>query len=336
MDETRVTVIPGDGIGPDIIDAAVDVLDHLECGLAFDYAIAGAPAIDKGLDLIPEETLTMIEQNSVSLKGPITTPIGRGFTSVNVSLRQHFDLFANVRPALSIPGASTRYRDVDIMVVRENMEGLYSGIGHMVSDDGERAELRSVITRTGSTRVIRHAFELARRVHREKVTVVHKANIMKTTSGLFLDVARDIATEYDDIEFEEMIVDNCAMQLVMNPDRFDVIVTTNLFGDILSDLCAGLIGGLGLAPGANIGEERAIFEAVHGSAPDIAGKNIANPTALLLGAAMMLDYLHLTDQANRLRNAVREVIAEGKTVTRDLGGSATTTEYTKALIDHLS
>lgn len=335
MDETRVTVIPGDGIGPDIIDATVDILDHLECGLAFDYAIAGAPAIDKGLDLIPEETLDMIEKNRISLKGPITTPIGRGFTSVNVSLRQHFDLFANVRPALSIPGASKRYDNVDIMVVRENMEGLYSGIGHMVSDDGERAELRSVITRTGSTRVIRHAFELARRVHRKKVTVVHKANIMKTTSGLFLDVARDIATEYSDIKFEEMIVDNCAMQLVMNPDRFDVIVTTNLFGDILSDLCAGLIGGLGLAPGANIGEDRAIFEAVHGSAPDIAGKNIANPTALLLGAAMMLEYLQFTDEANRLRNAIREVIGEGRTVTPDLGGSATTTEYTQALIDHL-
>lgn len=335
MSETRVTVIPGDGIGPEIVDATVDVLEHLDPGLAFDTAIAGGPAIDKGLDLIPEETLQQIEKNSVTLKGPITTPIGRGFTSVNVSLRQHFDLFANVRPALSIPGASKRYTDVDIMVVRENMEGLYSGFGHTVSDDGERAELRSVITRRGSTRVIQHAFQLARRVHRKKVTVVHKANIMKSTSGLFLDVAREISKEFPDIEFEEMIVDNCAMQLVMNPERFDVIVTTNLFGDILSDLCAGLIGGLGLAPGANIGDERAIFEAVHGSAPDIAGKNIANPTALLLGSAMMLDYLHLNDDADRLRHAIRHVIGEGKTITRDLGGSASTTEYTRALIAHL-
>lgn len=336
MPETRVTVIPGDGIGPEIVKATIQVLDHLDAGLAFDYAIAGGPAIEKGLDLIPEETLQQIESNPVALKGPITTPIGRGFTSVNVSLRQHFDLFANVRPALSIPGASKRYSDVDIMVVRENMEGLYSGFGHTVSDDGERAELRSVITRRGSTRVLQHAFQLARRVHRKKVTVVHKANIMKSTSGLFLDVAREIAQEFPDIEFEEMIVDNCAMQLVMNPERFDVIVTTNLFGDILSDLCAGLIGGLGLAPGANIGDERAIFEAVHGSAPDIAGKNIANPTALLLGSAMMLDYLHLNEYANRLRHVIRQVIGEGDTITRDLGGTATTSEYTQALIDRLN
>lgn len=335
MPETRVTVIPGDGIGPEIVDATVDVLEHLDPGLAFDTAIAGGPAIDKGLDLIPEETLQQIEKNPVTLKGPITTPIGRGFTSVNVSLRQHFDLFANVRPALSIPGASKRYTDVNIMVVRENMEGLYSGFGHTVSEDGERAELRSVITRRGSTRVIQHAFQLACRVHRKKVTVVHKANIMKSTSGLFLDVAREISKDFPDIEFEEMIVDNCAMQLVMNPERFDVIVTTNLFGDILSDLCAGLIGGLGLAPGANIGDERAIFEAVHGSAPDIAGKNVANPTALLLGSAMMLDYLHLNDDADRLRHSIRHVIGEGKTITRDLGGTASTTEYTRALIAHL-
>ncbi len=205
---------------------------------------------------MPEETLEKIAQHPVALKGPITTPIGRGFSSVNVSLRQHFDLYANVRPALSIPGATMRYSDIDILVVRENMEGLYSGVGHTRSEDGERAELRSVVTRKGSSRVIRHAFKLAEQMHRRKVTVVHKANIMKSTSGLFLEVAREIAREFPAIEFEEMIVDNCAMQLVMNPHRFDVIVTTNLFGDILSDLCAGLVGGLGLAPGANIGDER--------------------------------------------------------------------------------
>ncbi|MBO6565649.1 MAG: isocitrate dehydrogenase [Pseudomonadales bacterium] len=332
---TKVTVLPGDGIGPDIVDATIKVLDHLDCDLDFEYAIAGGEALKQGLDLVPEETLAKIAENPVALKGPITTPIGRGFSSVNVSLRQHFDLFANVRPALSIPGATLRYTDIDILVVRENMEGLYSGVGHKRSEDGERAELTSVVTRKGSTRVIRHAFKLARQLKREKVTVVHKANIMKSTSGLFLEVAREVAKEFDDIEFEEMIVDNCAMQLVMNPHRFDVMVTTNLFGDILSDLCAGLVGGLGLAPGANIGDDRGIFEAVHGSAPDIAGKNIANPTALLLASAMMLDYLELNDASQRVRAAVRKVIGEGRTTTPDLGGSASTTDYTQALRDHL-
>ena len=332
---TIVTVLPGDGIGPDIVEATIRVLDELDCGLSFEYAIAGGEALKQGLDLVPEETLAKIAEHPVALKGPITTPIGRGFSSVNVSLRQHFDLFANVRPALSIPGATKRYSDIDILVVRENMEGLYSGVGHTRSEDGERAELKSVITRKGSTRVIRHAFKLARQLHRKKVTVVHKANIMKSTSGLFLEVARDVAKDFPDIEIEEMIVDNCAMQLVMNPHRFDVIVTTNLFGDILSDLCAGLVGGLGLAPGANIGDSRGIFEAVHGSAPDIAGKDIANPTALLLASAMMLDYLEFNDAANRVRHSVRTVIGEGKITTPDLGGNATTTDYTTALIGRL-
>jgi isocitrate dehydrogenase (NAD+) len=332
MPTIPITVIPGDGIGPEIMSATLRVLKKLDVGLAFDEALAGGPAMQQGLDLIPEETLEKIEHSAATLKGPITTPIGKGFTSVNVSLRQHFNLFANVRPTLSIPGATTRYSNIDILIVRENMEGLYSGIGHTLSEDGERAELRSVVTRKGCLRILRHAFELARRLKRRKVTVVHKANIMKSTSGLFLNVAREVAQEFPDIECEEMIVDNCAMQLVMNPHRFDVIVTTNLFGDILSDLCAGLVGGLGLAPGANIGENMGIFEAVHGSAPDIAGKNIANPTALLLGAAMMLDYLHLSAAAEKLRKAVRIVIGEGKQVTPELGGHATTTEYTEALL----
>ena len=332
---TTVTVLTGDGIGPEIVSATIKILEVLDCGLEFDYALAGGEALKQGLDLVPEETLEKIAQHPVALKGPITTPIGRGFSSVNVSLRQHFDLFANVRPALSIPGATMRYSDIDILVVRENMEGLYSGVGHTRSEDGERAELRSVVTRKGSSRVIRHAFKLAEQMHRRKVTVVHKANIMKSTSGLFLEVAREIAREFPAIEFEEMIVDNCAMQLVMNPHRFDVIVTTNLFGDILSDLCAGLVGGLGLAPGANIGDERGIFEAVHGSAPDIAGQNIANPTALLLASAMMLDYLDMNEVSNRIRAAVREVIGEGKTLTHDLGGAASTDAYTEALIGKL-
>jgi isocitrate dehydrogenase (NAD+) len=335
MQDTRITVIPGDGIGPDITQAAIAVLDALDAGLAFDYAVAGQTALEQGLDLIPPETLDLIARNRATLKGPLTTPVGRGFSSVNVSLRQHFQLFANVRPVLSIPGVRCRYENVDLIIVRENLEGLYSGVGHTLSEDGERAEVRSVITRTGSQRVLRYAFEMARRLGRRKVTVVHKANIMKTTSGLFLDVARSVASEFDDIECQEMIVDNCAMQLVLRPEQFDVIVTTNLFGDILSDLCAGLVGGLGLAPGANIGATLGIFEAVHGSAPDIAGKGIANPTALVLAAAMMLDYLEMTDQASRIRRAVRAVIGEGTCVTADLGGSASTTAYTDALLKRL-
>jgi isocitrate dehydrogenase (NAD+) len=332
---TAVTVLPGDGIGPDIVQATVRVLEALDCGLSFEYSIAGGEALSRGLDLIPEETITAIERTPVALKGPITTPIGRGFSSVNVSLRQRFDLYANVRPALSIPGATVRYSDIDILVVRENMEGLYSGVGHMRSEDGERAELRSVVTRRGSERILRHAFSMAERLHRRKVTVVHKANIMKSTSGLFLEVAREVAAAYPTVQCEEMIVDNCAMQLVMNPHRFDVIVTTNLFGDILSDLCAGLVGGLGLAPGANIGDTRGIFEAVHGSAPDIAGRDIANPTALMLASAMMLDYLDMAVAGNRLRGAVRRVIGAGEVTTPDLGGTATTTAYTDALLAEL-
>ncbi|MBT3710648.1 MAG: isocitrate dehydrogenase [Gammaproteobacteria bacterium] len=335
MTETKITVISGDGIGPEIMDSTLEILSRLESNLAFDMALAGGPALQQGMDLIPEETLGKIESNVATLKGPITTPIGRGFTSVNVSLRQHFDLYANVRPALSIPGATTRYSDIDILTVRENMEGLYSGVGQTLSPDGERAELKSVVTRTGSRRVLKYAFELAQRLGRKKVTVVHKANIMKSTSGLFLDMAREVAANYPEIECQEMIVDNCAMQLVMNPQRFDVMVTTNLFGDILSDLCAGLIGGLGLTPGANIGNDKGIFEAVHGSAPDIAGQNIANPTALLLASAMMLDHLGMQNDAERIRRAIQQVIGEGKSITSDLGGAASTTDYTKALVKAL-
>ena len=332
MDRIKITVIPGDGIGPDIVEVALQVLDRLDVGLDYEMAVAGQTALDQGLDLIPEQTLAALAANRAALKGPIATPIGKGFSSVNVSLRRKFDLFANVRPALSMPGVRSRYQDVDLIIVRENMEGIYSGQGQSLSADGERAELTSVVTRTGSARVLRYAYEMARRQGRRKVTVVHKANIMKSTSGLFLDVARSVSRDYPELVHEELIIDNCAMQLVMNPNRFDVIVTTNLFGDILSDLCAGLVGGLGLAPGANIGEDKGIFEAVHGSAPDIAGRNIANPTALLLATAMMLDYLERQEAAERLRAAIRQVIGTGDDLTPDLGGSGTTSGYAAALL----
>lgn len=336
MSANTVTVIPGDGIGPDIVDATVRVLQALECGLDFEYAIAGQSALDQGLDLVPEKTFATLKRNPLALKGPITTPVGGGFTSVNVTLRKAFDLFANVRPALSVPGVKSRYDNVDILTVRENIEGIYSGLGQTLSDDGETAELRSRITRTESARLLRFAYDLAMQQGRRKVTVVHKANIMKSTSGLFLDVARQVREDYPELEHEEMIVDACAMQLAMNPHRFDVIVTTNLFGDILSDLCAGLVGGLGVAPGANIGENGGLFEAVHGSAPDIADQGIANPTAIMLAGAMMLDHMQLHDKARRLRRTVRRVVGEGKVVTPDLGGKAGTREFTDELIRELA
>lgn len=330
-----ITLIPGDGIGPEIVSSVRAVFAALNVQLSITEAIAGAPALADGLDLIPPETLAQIEASDATLKGPITTPIGRGFSSVNVSLRQHFSLFANVRPVLSLPGTKARYSDIDLIVIRENLEGLYSGVGHRVSDDGETAELQSIVTRQGSERIVDHAFKTAIHLGRKKVTLVHKANIMKSTSGLFLTVGREVASRYPDIEFEEMIVDNCAMQLVMNPERFDILVTTNLFGDILSDLCSGLIGGLGLAPGANLGRDHAIFEAVHGSAPDIAGQDKANPTAILLASAMMLDHLNLKRDAQRIRHAIETTLKTGHIKTPDLGGQHGTKDYTEALIKAL-
>jgi len=332
---TRIAVIPGDGIGPEIVEPTLRLLEKLGCDLAFDRCLAGQSALDGGQELVPEDTLDLIERNGTVLKGPITTPVGEGFTSVNVTLRKHFDLYANVRPALSLPGIQARYQDVDIITVRENIQGIYSGVGQTISEDGEHAELRSVITRSESRRVVRFAYDLARRLGRRKITVVHKANIMKTTSGLFLDVAREVAREFEDIEHEELIVDNCAMQLVLDPGRFDVIVTTNLFGDILSDLCAGLVGGLGVAPGGNIGDGRAMFEAVHGSAPDIAGQGVANPTAMFLAAAMMLDHLDLNAEALRVRNAVTATFRAGDRLTPDLGGDGGTEAFADAVIGRL-
>ena len=335
MANTTITVIPGDGVGPEITAATLKVLEALGCGLSYEPHLAGLAALEVGERLVPQATLDSIARNRVALKGPLTTPVGEGFTSINVQLRKHFDLYANVRPAITRPGVQSRYNNIDILTIRENTEGVYHGERQTVAPDGSRAESVSVITRDGAQRILRFAYELAQRRGRRKVTVVHKANILKATSGLFLDVARNTARDYPEIETVEMIVDNACMQLVMNPNQFDVIVTTNLFGDIISDLCAGLIGGLGMAPGANIGDTVALFEAVHGSAPDIAGKRIANPSALMLAAALMLDHLEMADAATRLRQAIRGAIADGDRLTRDLGGTASTDDYTDAVIERL-
>ncbi|AJQ53692.1 Isocitrate dehydrogenase [NADP] [Aeromonas hydrophila] len=335
MSKRKITVIPGDGIGPSIIESAIQILTHAGCDFEYEYADAGLVALEKHGELLPQATLDLIEKNKVSLKGPLTTPVGGGFTSINVSLRKKFNLYANVRPVLSFKGTRSRYDNIDIITVRENTEGMYSGAGQKRSDDNKSAEAMSIITREGAERIVKFAFELARQEGRKKVTIIHKANILKSTSGLFLEVAREVASRYPDIQSEEMIVDAACMNLVMYPERFDVMVTTNLFGDILSDLCAGLVGGLGMAPGANIGDGAAIFEAVHGSAPDIAGKNIANPTSVILASIQMLEYLGMQDKAERIREAVRATIESGDRVTRDLGGTASTSEFTQSIIDRL-
>lgn len=335
MSKRKITVIPGDGIGPSIIESAIQILTHAGCDFEYEYADAGLVALEKHGELLPQATLDLIEKNKVSLKGPLTTPVGGGFTSINVSLRKKFNLYANVRPVISFKGTRSRYDNIDIITVRENTEGMYSGAGQKRSDDNQSAEAMSIITREGAERIVKFAFELARQEGRKKVTIIHKANILKSTSGLFLEVARDIASHYPDIQSEEMIVDAACMNLVMYPERFDVMVTTNLFGDILSDLCAGLVGGLGMAPGANIGDGAAIFEAVHGSAPDIAGKNIANPTSVILASIQMLEYLGMQDKAEQIREAVRATIESGDRVTRDLGGTASTSEFTQAIIARL-
>ena len=336
MTTQTITVIRGDGIGPEIMDAALYVLDAMKVGLAYEEADAGLVALEKHGELLPQATMDSIRRNRVALKSPLTTPVGEGFSSINVELRKRFDLYANVRPAKSFPNTKSRFpAGVDLITVRENTEGAYSAEGQETSPDGEFATSITRTTRAGSERIVRYAFELARRTGRKKVTVVHKANILKSTSGLYLRTARTVAAEYPDIECNEMIVDNTCMQLVMRPEQFDIIVTTNLFGDIISDLCAGLVGGLGLAPGANIGAEASIFEAVHGSAPDIAGKGIANPCALLLGAAQMLDHLGQPDNAERLRNAIVATLEAKDSLTPDLGGEGATMSFAKAISDRV-
>ena len=331
-----ITVIKGDGIGPEIMDATLQVLDATGADLDYEFVDAGLAALEKAGELLPQTTLDTIAKNGVCLKSPLTTPVGKGFSSINVALRKHFDLYANLRPAITFPGTRSKYDNVDIITVRENTEGAYMGEGSMINDDRTYAETKIIVTRKGSERIARFAFETARRDNRKKVTAVHKANIMKNVSGLFLEVCQEVAKDYPDIEFDSLIVDNTCMQLVMNPERFDMIVTTNLFGDIISDLCAGLVGGLGMAPGANIGKDKAIFEAVHGSAPDIAGKKIANPTALILAAALMLEHLDIGEKATAIRQAIRDVLASKDRLTPDLGGSSHTDEFAQAVVERLS
>ncbi len=333
-----ITLIKGDGIGPSIMDVAVKVIDATGVNIEWEEAHAGMVAFDRFQTPIPDETLASIEKNRIAFKGPLTTPLGKGFRSINVALRKEFDLYANIRPAKTWKGAQTRYDNVDIVVVRENTEGLYIGKEEYVGADKETAHSIAVITRSGSERIIEHAFQYAKENNRKKVTIVHKANILKYSQGLFLDVGREVAKRYPEIECDEKIVDATCMLMVMDPSQFDVVVTTNMFGDILSDLTAGLVGGLGLIAGANIGYDAALFEAVHGSAPDIAGKNIANPTAVIMAGMMMLKYLHEDQAAARIHQALTKVIGEGRYVTPDLSSQSTTgtTEMGDAIIDAMA
>lgn len=328
-----VALIAGDGIGPEISEATVRILEGAGATIDWQPAAAGMGALNSEKDPLPQSTIDTIQRCGLALKGPLETPVGGGFRSINVTLRQHFDLYANVRPALTLPGVPCRFENVDMVIVRENTEDLYAGIEHYVDPRRSAAESIAVITRYGSERVIRYAFEYARKHERKTVTVVHKANILKMSNGLFLDVGREIAKEYPDIEFSDMIVDATAMKMVVCPEDFDVVVTMNLFGDILSDLAAGLIGGLGVAPAANVGEGGcAIFEAVHGTAPDIAGQGVANPTGLLMSSCMLLDHIGQNAAAARVRKGVLHAIASPETRTKDLGGQANTDQFADAII----
>lgn len=330
----QIALVPGDGIGPEVAQATVKVLEASGVEIEWDWLEAGAEVTAKYGEPMPEHVLNAIQRRGVALKGPITTPIGKGFRSANVALRKSLNLYAAVRPSQTIPGIRTRYDNVDITVIRENTEGLYAGIEHLVVPG--IAESIKVMTEAACTRISHFAFKHAQSIGANKVTVVHKANIMKISDGLFLECYRKAARAYPDIEAEEMIVDNMCMQLVKDPTRFQVLVMENLYGDIVSDLCAGLVGGLGVVPGANFGDDVAVFEAVHGSAPDIAGRDLANPTALILSACMMLHHLGESDAAHRVRSAVEGVLGEGKIITGDLGGSATTSEYTAAIVSRLT
>ncbi len=327
----RVTLIPGDGIGPEVTGAVVRILEAT--GLRFEWETfqAGAEAYEKYREYIPKELIQSIERTHVALKGPVTTPIGGGFASINVELRKRFELYANFRPIRNLPHIPTRYPDVDLIIVRENTEGLYSGIEHEVVPGV--VESLKIITAKASTRIARFAFEYARKNQRKKIHAIHKANIMKLSDGLFLRCSRDVAKGYPEITYGEHIVDNTCMQLVMNPYQYDMLLLENLYGDIISDLCAAFVGGLGFVPGANIGDDCAIFEAVHGSAPDIAGKNIANPTAVLRSALLMLRHIGEHDAALKIRNALEKVYRDRDKLTRDVGGKAGTSEFADHLIE---
>jgi isocitrate dehydrogenase (NAD+) len=326
----RITLIPGDGIGPEISEAATRVIEASGANVEWQWMEAGAEVISKYGSPMPDHVLNSIRSNKVALKGPITTPIGTGFSSPNVALRKALDLYACVRPTRSVPGVKSRYDNIDIVVIRENTEDLYSGIEHLVVPGV--VESLKIITERASTRISEFTFNYAMREGRKKVTAVHKANIMKMSDGLFLECVRKVARRYPAIEYNELIVDNVCMQLVMNPHQFDVLLMENLYGDIISDLSSGLVGGVGVVAGANVGEDAAVFEAVHGSAPDIAGKNLANPTALILSGVMMLKHIGEVEAAGRIEKAASEVLRKGSKVTRDLGGGATTQEMASAII----
>jgi isocitrate dehydrogenase (NAD+) len=333
-----ITLIPGDGIGPSISESTRRIIESTGVEISWELEEAGIPAIEKYKDPLPQQVLDSIAKNKVALKGPLTTPVGTGFRSINVALRKEFDLYINLRPAKSFVGINSTFKNVDLIVFRENIEEFYSGIEHYIDAKKSAAETIGVVTKAGSERIVRAAFEYARKHSRKKVTIVHKANILKYTSGLFLEVGKKVSQEFPDILCNDKIIDNMAMQLVLNPHQFDTIVTTNLFGDILSDLCSGLVGGLGLAPGANIGYEVALFEAVHGSAPDIAGKDIANPCAMALAGAMMLDHLGELEAASKIQKAIAAIIQEGKKVTRDLNPDhyVGTIEMTNAIVEKIA
>lgn len=329
----KLTVIPGDGIGPEITEQVLRVLKHVQAPFVYEETHAGECALEKEGSLLPESTLQSIQKNKLAIKGPTTTPVGGGHKSINVTLRQKFDLYANVRPVRSLPGVNCVCQDVDLTIVRENTEDLYMGIERMV--DENTAESIKRITKPGSERIARYAYELAQKTKKQKVAIVHKANIMKMSDGLFLKTAQEVGTQFSNIETRDVIVDNACMQLVTKPQQFQVIVTQNLYGDILSDLCAGLVGGLGVVPGANIGKDIAVFEAVHGSAPDIAGQKKANPTALLQSAVMMLEHIRETEKANQIMKALVKALADVAARTADLGGKGNTVSFTDAIIQHL-
>ncbi len=329
----RVTLIPGDGIGSEVSAATVRLVEATGVRVEWETIKAGADALSEYGTFLPDSLLESLRRNGVGLKGPIATPIGGGFPSINVALRKALDLYANFRPVRNLPGLTTRFGDVDLVIFRENTEGLYSGLEHEVIPGV--VESLKIITERASTRISRYAFEYARRVGRKKISCIHKANIMKLSDGLFLQSSRAVARQYPDIVYDELIVDNTCMQLVMNPHQFDTLLLENLYGDIISDLCAGLVGGLGLVPGANLGDHRAIFEAVHGSAPDIAGKNVANPTAMMLSAVLMLRHLGERESADRAERAIHTVYAEGRALTREVGGQASTSQFTEAVLQAL-